>query len=106
VGFGLIGIINQIPKLNPDKLLQAYIIGVALGDGDLSNPNGRAVRLRITCDKKYPRLIEHVAKTKFRSRTGRGPWMFVFTQTTSRSFWAIHGISAQKINRTLASPIG
>lgn len=32
----------------------AYIIGVALGDGNLSNPNGRAVRLRITCDTKYP----------------------------------------------------
>lgn len=35
----------------------AYIIGVALGDGNLSNPNGRAVRLRITCDTKYPNLI-------------------------------------------------
>jgi hypothetical protein len=33
---------------------------VALGDGNLSNPNGRAVRLRITCDKKYPRLISHI----------------------------------------------
>lgn len=33
---------------------QAYVIGVALGDGNLSNPNGRAVRLRITCDAKYP----------------------------------------------------
>lgn len=35
----------------------AYIIGVALGDGNLSNPNGRSVRLRITCDTKYPDLI-------------------------------------------------
>lgn len=38
----------------------AYIVGVALGDGNLSNPNGRAVRLRITCDKKYPELIAHI----------------------------------------------
>lgn len=26
----------------------------------MSNPNGRAVRLRITCDKKYPKLIDHI----------------------------------------------
>lgn len=26
----------------------------------MSNPNGRAVRLRITCDKKYPKLINHI----------------------------------------------
>ena len=32
----------------------AYIIGIALGDGNLSNPNGRATRLRITCDARYP----------------------------------------------------
>lgn len=38
----------------------AYIIGVALGDGNLSNPSGRATRLRITCDTKYPRLIERI----------------------------------------------
>ncbi len=46
--------------LNPDKKLQAYIIGVALGDGNLSNPNKRAVRLRVSCDKKYPRLLKHI----------------------------------------------
>lgn len=39
----------------------AYLIGVALGDGNLSNPNGRAVRLRITCDAKYPRLAHDIA---------------------------------------------
>jgi hypothetical protein len=38
----------------------AYVVGVALGDGNLSNPNGRAVRLRITCDKKYPFLIRKI----------------------------------------------
>jgi len=43
-----------------DKITLAYIIGVALGDGNLSNPNGRAVRLRITCDTKYPNLIETI----------------------------------------------
>lgn len=40
----------------------AYIVGVAIGDGNLSNPNGRAVRLRVTCDKKYPELIIEISK--------------------------------------------
>lgn len=31
-----------------------------MGDGNLSNPNGRSVRLRVTCDKKYPKLIQHI----------------------------------------------
>ena len=43
--------------------LKAYIIGVALGDGNLSNPNGRATRLRITCDTRYPALIEKIASS-------------------------------------------
>ncbi len=34
----------------------SYIIGVALGDGNLSRPNGRATRLRISCDKKYQEM--------------------------------------------------
>ncbi|MFA6076692.1 MAG: LAGLIDADG family homing endonuclease [Candidatus Paceibacterota bacterium] len=37
-------------------------MGIALGDGNLSNPNGRAVRLRITCDKKYPLIVENIIK--------------------------------------------
>jgi len=41
----------------------AYIIGIALGDGNLSNPNGRAVRLRVTCDTKYPKIIKHIIKS-------------------------------------------
>ena len=45
-----------------NKKAIAYIIGVSLGDGNLSNPNGRAVRLRITCDKKYPLLVESITK--------------------------------------------
>ena len=49
------------PPLNPDRALQAYVIGLAIGDGNLSNPNGRAVRLRITCDTKYPVLISRIA---------------------------------------------
>ncbi|MDO8583008.1 MAG: LAGLIDADG family homing endonuclease [bacterium] len=40
--------------------LLAYIVGLALGDGNLSNPNGRATRLRITCDLKYPKLIQKI----------------------------------------------
>lgn len=43
-----------------NKVVLAYITGIALGDGNLSNPNGRAVRLRITCDLKYPKLIETI----------------------------------------------
>ena len=39
----------------------AYVVGLALGDGNLSNPNGRAVKLRISCDTKYPRLIEQIS---------------------------------------------
>ena len=30
------------------------MVGIALGDGNLSNPNGRATRLRVTCDLRYP----------------------------------------------------
>ncbi len=46
-----------------DKKAVAYVVGVALGDGNLSNPNGRAVRLRVTCDKKYPYLINKIEKS-------------------------------------------
>jgi DNA-binding transcriptional regulator WhiA len=46
-----------------DRTLVAYIVGIALGDGNLSNPNGRAVRLRITCDSKYPFLILKIEKS-------------------------------------------
>lgn len=43
-----------------DRQILAYITGIALGDGNLSNPNGRAVRLRISCDKKYTKVIEKI----------------------------------------------
>jgi len=39
----------------------AYVIGIALGDGNLSNPNGRATRLRVTRDTHYPKLIEKIS---------------------------------------------
>ena len=45
------------------KKQKSYLVGIALGDGNLSNPNGRAVRLRITCDKKYPRIISEFIST-------------------------------------------
>jgi hypothetical protein len=38
----------------------AYIVGAALGDGNLSNPNGRATRLRITCDSTYPGIAKEI----------------------------------------------
>jgi len=49
--------------LNSDKNLRAYIIGLAIGDGNLSNPNGRATCLRITCDDKYPQLKNHIIES-------------------------------------------
>ena len=42
------------------RKILAYIVGVAMGDGNLSNPNGRATRLRITCDTKYKNLIRRI----------------------------------------------
>ncbi|MCL5666244.1 MAG: LAGLIDADG family homing endonuclease [Patescibacteria group bacterium] len=47
-------------KIKGNRNLQAYIVGLALGDGNLSNPNGRSVRLRISCDLKYPKLLRHI----------------------------------------------
>ncbi len=38
----------------------AYLIGIGLGDGNLSKPNGRTVRLRVSCDLKYPFLITEI----------------------------------------------
>jgi len=35
------------------KINLAYVIGIALGDGNLSRPNKRATRLRVTCDANY-----------------------------------------------------
>jgi len=29
---------------------------MAIGDGNLSSPNGRVTKLRITCDIKYPSI--------------------------------------------------
>ena len=40
-----------------DYNTRAYVVGAAIGDGNLSNPNGRATRLRISCDTKYPALM-------------------------------------------------
>jgi len=51
----------MLRQVSNDKKLHAYIVGLALGDGNLSNPNGRAVRLRITCDIKYTKLYNHIA---------------------------------------------
>ena len=53
----------RVPILNQDKNLQAYVIGLALGDGNLSRPGPRAVRLRISCDNKYPKLIKRIVES-------------------------------------------
>lgn len=44
-------------------MLLSYVVGIALGDGNLSNPNGRAVRLRISCDVKYPLLVNKIEQS-------------------------------------------
>jgi DNA-binding transcriptional regulator WhiA len=41
----------------------AYLVGIALGDGNLSNPNGRAIRLRISCFSGYPKLAREIVQT-------------------------------------------
>lgn len=48
------------PKYQVNRKTLAYLAGVAIGDGNLSNPNGRATRLRISCDTRYPRLIKKI----------------------------------------------
>ncbi|MEK7114881.1 MAG: LAGLIDADG family homing endonuclease [Patescibacteria group bacterium] len=50
----------RAPMKNLDKNTLAYVTGLAIGDGNLSNPNGRATRLRITCDTKYQNLIKEI----------------------------------------------
>lgn len=47
---------------NKEKVLSAYIVGVALGDGNLSNPNGRVTRLRVTCDANYPNIATEITE--------------------------------------------
>lgn len=39
----------------------AYVVGVALGDGNLSCPNKRATRLRVTCDARYESVAQEIA---------------------------------------------
>lgn len=48
-------------KSHREKL--AYLVGIALGDGNLSNPNGRAIRLRVSCFSGYPKLAEEIQQT-------------------------------------------
>ena len=57
---GTMSYYRTLPISN-DANLKAYVIGLAIGDGNLSNPNGRATKLRISCDTKYPLLIKRVA---------------------------------------------
>ena len=48
--------------VNTDRRTLAYVVGLAIGDGNLSNPNGRAARLRITCDTRYKLLIQNICQ--------------------------------------------
>lgn len=64
--------------------LLAYIVGVSLGDGNLSRPNGRTTRLRITCDNKYPRLGKQIQEAlKMLLPTNR---VSIIKRTDSRCF--------------------
>ncbi|HBI25763.1 TPA: hypothetical protein DDX30_03170 [Candidatus Wolfebacteria bacterium] len=47
--------------MSKDKNLQAYVIGLAIGDGNLSK-FPRTTRLRITCDDKYPNLMHKICE--------------------------------------------
>ena len=38
----------------------AYVIGFSIGDGNLSSSNGRTIKLRVTCDDKYPVLKKRI----------------------------------------------
>ncbi|MEX0918256.1 MAG: LAGLIDADG family homing endonuclease [Candidatus Paceibacterota bacterium] len=44
-------------------LILAYVVGVALGDGNLSRPNKRATRLRVTCDQRYPTIAKEITRS-------------------------------------------
>lgn len=46
--------------LTGNQEILAYLIGICLGDGNLSLLNNRTVRLRISCDLKYPHLIQRI----------------------------------------------
>ena len=46
--------------INWNREVLAYMVGIALGDGNLSLMNGRSVRLRVSCDLKYPFLITEI----------------------------------------------
>lgn len=48
--------------LSNDKNLQAYVIGLAIGDGNLSCVH-KTTRLRISCDTKYPKLITQISES-------------------------------------------
>ncbi len=48
--------------ISNDKNLRAYIIGLAIGDGNLSKVN-HTTRLRISCDDKYPTLQKRITES-------------------------------------------
>lgn len=61
------GVRVRVPPAAPlqnreSAIVLSYIVGVALGDGNLSRPNGRATRLRISCDSTYPHIAEEIMK--------------------------------------------
>ena len=61
------GLRVRLPPRPPLSLLKrrklAYLVGAALGDGNLSNPNGRAIRLRITCFAGYTKIAKEILDT-------------------------------------------
>lgn len=49
---------QKLPNISGNEKVLAYLIGVGIGDGNLSLMNGRSIRLRISCDTKYPHLVQ------------------------------------------------
>ncbi len=53
----------RMPHLHDvDRKVLAYVVGAAIGDGNLSNPNRGATRLRITCDVKYKSILRRICR--------------------------------------------
>jgi predicted DNA-binding protein YlxM (UPF0122 family) len=51
-------------KSDPEKIHSsyAYMLGIYLGDGYISKGSERVLKIRITLDVKYPKIIEHCVK--------------------------------------------
>jgi DNA-binding transcriptional regulator WhiA len=56
------GVVDPVFSNREINTILAYLVGASLGDGNLSCLNRRSTRLRISCDTKYPNLINYLVK--------------------------------------------